>query len=152
MMGGVFALLGALPVGAADEQDKSELSLTAGYDKTATNGFFIRSEDQEFCLNIGACTQPRCDANWRDPQMGRSFYHYGTLAQGGYFFTQKMQVYGQYNLISRAISRVASILLTPLRTASAIFRSPERIAGNPPKSPLVCCWFLIFRQIGGFPG
>jgi hypothetical protein len=86
MMGGVFALLGALPVGAADEQDKSELSLTAGYDKTATNGFFIRSDDQEFRLNIGACTQPRFDANWRDPQMGISFYNYGTLAQGGYFF------------------------------------------------------------------
>ena len=36
----------------------------------------------------------------RDPDAGSSFSNYGLLLQGGYFFTVKAQVYGQYNLIS----------------------------------------------------
>jgi len=31
----------------------SALCLTAGYDKNSTNGFFIRSKDGRFRLNIG---------------------------------------------------------------------------------------------------
>jgi hypothetical protein len=49
-----------------EHSDEGEVALTAGYDKTAMNGFFIRSEDQAFRLNIGAYTQFRYDANWRD--------------------------------------------------------------------------------------
>jgi len=45
-------------------------TVTAGYDKTAMNGFFIRSADQAFRLNIGAYTQVRYDVNWRDAPAG----------------------------------------------------------------------------------
>jgi hypothetical protein len=37
---------------------------------------------------------------WREPQVGDAFYNYGILVQGGYFVAEKLQVYGQYNLIS----------------------------------------------------
>jgi len=44
----------------------SEVPLTAGYEKNAANGFFIRSKDELFRLNVGAYTQARYDINWRD--------------------------------------------------------------------------------------
>jgi hypothetical protein len=47
-----------------------EIQLTAGYEKIPTNGFFIRSKDEEFRLNIGAYTQARFDINWRDAPVG----------------------------------------------------------------------------------
>jgi len=46
------------------------IPLTAGYEKIPTNGFFIRSKDEEFRLNIGAYTQARYDINWRDAPVG----------------------------------------------------------------------------------
>jgi hypothetical protein len=55
---------------ASDKEADDELRLTAGYDKAAMNGFFIRSEDGSFRLNIGAYTQPRYDVNWRDAPAG----------------------------------------------------------------------------------
>jgi hypothetical protein len=55
---------------ASDQQGDDELRLTAGYDKAAMNGFFIRSEDGFFRLNIGAYTQVRYDVNWRDAPAG----------------------------------------------------------------------------------
>lgn len=39
--------------------------IEAGYEKNGWNGFFIRSKDGEFRLNIGAYTQVRYSANWR---------------------------------------------------------------------------------------
>jgi hypothetical protein len=42
------------------------VGVTAGFDKNATNGFYIKSADDEFRLNIGAYTQLRYNANWRD--------------------------------------------------------------------------------------
>jgi hypothetical protein len=54
-----------------EHADEGEIELTAGYDKTAMNGFFIRSEDQSFRLNIGAYTQFRYDVNWRDAPAGQ---------------------------------------------------------------------------------
>jgi hypothetical protein len=54
----------------SDDKDDGELPLTAGYDKTAMNGFFIRSKDESFRLNIGAYTQARYDVNWRDAPAG----------------------------------------------------------------------------------
>jgi len=54
---------------ASDSQDSgknNEVPLTAGYDKTDGNGFFIRSEDSQFRLNIGAYTQARYNINWRE--------------------------------------------------------------------------------------
>jgi hypothetical protein len=35
-----------------------------------------------------------------DPDATSAFSHYGLMLQGGYFFTEVVQVYGQYNLIS----------------------------------------------------
>lgn len=46
------------------------IPLTAGYDKSASNGFFIRSKDGEFQLNIGAMAQARYDVNWRAAPAG----------------------------------------------------------------------------------
>jgi hypothetical protein len=54
----------------SDDKDDGELPLTAGYDKTAMNGFFVRSKDESFRLNIGAYTQARYDVNWRDAPAG----------------------------------------------------------------------------------
>jgi hypothetical protein len=59
----------AADAGADADADK-EGALTAGYDKTAMNGFFIRSEDESFRLNIGAYTQARYDVNWREAPAG----------------------------------------------------------------------------------
>lgn len=55
---------------ASDKETDDEPRLTAGYDKAAMNGFFIRSEDGSFRLNIGAYTQARYDVNWRDAPAG----------------------------------------------------------------------------------
>jgi hypothetical protein len=55
---------------ASDKEADDAERLTAGYDKAAMNGFFIRSEDGSFRLNIGAYTQPRYDVNWRDAPAG----------------------------------------------------------------------------------
>ena len=49
-----------------------EIPLTAGYEKNLTNGFFIRSKDGQFRLNIGAYTQSRYDINWRDAPAGEN--------------------------------------------------------------------------------
>src|SRR5210317_1694194 len=50
----------------AAEDGDGTAAITAGYDKTAMNGFFIQSEDEAFRLNIGAYTQVRYDVNWRE--------------------------------------------------------------------------------------
>lgn len=42
------------------------IGATAGFDKNAVNGFYIKSADDEFRLNIGAYAQLRYNANWRD--------------------------------------------------------------------------------------
>ena len=60
----------AEPLYADTASGSNEQSLTAGYDKNASNGFFIRSEDQDFLLSIGAYTQPRANLNWRDAPAG----------------------------------------------------------------------------------
>lgn len=84
---GICALLGPLHVDAADEKDNSEVPLTAGYDKTAANGFFIRSKDGSFRLNIGAYSQPRFDANWRDAPAGEDDFTSGfSIALTRFFF------------------------------------------------------------------
>lgn len=56
--------------GQATSNHEGETPLTAGYDKGTANGFFIRSKDGEFGLNIGAYTQARYDINWRDAAVG----------------------------------------------------------------------------------
>ena len=53
-----------------DSRQYSEVPLTAGYDKSGGKGFFIRSEDSQFRLNIGAYTQARYDINWREAPVG----------------------------------------------------------------------------------
>ena len=53
-----------------EHADDGEIPLTAGYEKNSTNGFFIRSKDGQFRLNIGAYTQVRYDINWRDAPAG----------------------------------------------------------------------------------
>jgi len=52
------------------DSHNGEIPLIAGYEKNSTNGFFIRSKDQQFRLNIGAYTQARYDINWRDAPAG----------------------------------------------------------------------------------
>jgi Phosphate-selective porin O and P len=44
----------------------SESALTAGFEKTSGNGFFLRTEDDLFELRIGLYTQIRYNANWRN--------------------------------------------------------------------------------------
>ena len=53
-----------------DENEAAETPLTAGYEKNSTNGFFIRSKDGQFRLNIGLYTQARYDVNWREAPPG----------------------------------------------------------------------------------
>ncbi len=47
------------------EEDGDEQGVEAGYEKNGWNGFFIRSRDGQFRLNIGAYTQIRYNMNWR---------------------------------------------------------------------------------------
>ena len=47
------------------EEDPDESGVDAGYEKNGWNGFFIRSKDGQFRLNIGAYTQIRYNMNWR---------------------------------------------------------------------------------------
>jgi hypothetical protein len=79
VVAGLGALLGASPAGAygaepldpsEDSRDPVEVPLSAGYDKSASNGFFIRSQNEDFRLNIGGYAQVRLDANWRDAPAG----------------------------------------------------------------------------------
>ena len=58
------------PAKSSSSKTSSAKALPAGYDKGALNGFFIRTEDDSFRLNIGAYTQPRYDVNWRDAPPG----------------------------------------------------------------------------------
>lgn len=55
-----------------EHADDGKIPLTAGYEKNSTNGFFIRSKDGQFRLNIGAYTQVRYDINWRDAPAGEN--------------------------------------------------------------------------------
>jgi hypothetical protein len=48
------------------DPDVEAVPLTAGYEKSSVSGAFIRSQDGEFELKIGAYTQIRYNANWRD--------------------------------------------------------------------------------------
>jgi hypothetical protein len=50
---------------AGAEKDADETGVEAGYEKNGWNGFFIRSKDGQFRLNIGAYTQIRYNMNWR---------------------------------------------------------------------------------------
>ena len=45
------------------EVDPEEQGVEAGYEKNGWNGFFIRSKDGQFRLNIGAYTQIRYNTN-----------------------------------------------------------------------------------------
>jgi len=65
--------------------------LTAGYDKNGTNGFFIRSEDSQFRLNIGAYTQARYDINWRKAPVGED-----DVTKGFSFNRTRLFFQGQY--------------------------------------------------------
>lgn len=55
--------------GHEGDQD-GEVPLTAGYERVAGNGFFVRSKDDLFRLNIGIYTQARFDVNWLDAPPG----------------------------------------------------------------------------------
>jgi len=55
-----------------ERAEDGEIPLTAGYEKNSTNGFFIRSKDGQFRLNVGAYTQVRYDVNWRDAPAGEN--------------------------------------------------------------------------------
>ena len=50
----------------------AEMPVTAGYDPTKLNGFFVRSPDDAFRLNVGAYTQIRYGMNWRGSEPGRA--------------------------------------------------------------------------------
>lgn len=66
---------------------ESEIPMTAGYEKNATNGFFISSKDGQFRLNIGAYTQARYDINWRDAPAGEDDVEKGfSLSRTRFFF------------------------------------------------------------------
>lgn len=65
----------------------SEIPMTAGYEKNTTNGFFIRSKDEQFRLNIGAYTQARYDINWREAPAGEEDVEKGfSLNRTRFFF------------------------------------------------------------------
>jgi hypothetical protein len=113
-IGALCVLLGALPAGAAetkvdaethdpnaqtqadgqsdgkasDDKSVSELPLTAGYEKNSSNGFFIRSKDGQFRLNIGAFTQVRYDLNWRDAPAGENDVEKGFSINRTRFFLE----------------------------------------------------------------
>jgi hypothetical protein len=60
-----------LPCTVAQEEPRAdEVPLTAGYDKADGGGFFIRSKDEKFRLNMGLYTQARYDVNWREAPAG----------------------------------------------------------------------------------
>ncbi|UCE88396.1 MAG: hypothetical protein JSW10_08550 [Pseudomonadota bacterium] len=65
----------------------SETPITAGYEKNTANGFFIRSKDGKFRLNIGAYTQARYDINWREAPAGEDDVEKGfSLNRTRFFF------------------------------------------------------------------
>jgi len=68
-----------------------EIPMTAGYDKNSADGFFIRSKDEQFRLNIGAYTQARYDINWRDAPAGEDD------VENGYYFNRTILIFnGQF--------------------------------------------------------
>jgi hypothetical protein len=66
----------------------AEIPLTAGYEKNSTNGFFIRSKDGQFRLNIGLYTQARYDVNWRDAPAGEDDVERGFSLNRTRFFLE----------------------------------------------------------------
>jgi hypothetical protein len=79
----------------ADQAEKSEggdsdaeIPVTAGYEKNSTNGFFIRSKDGQFRLNIGLYTQARYDVNWRDAPAGEEDVERGFSLNRTRFFLE----------------------------------------------------------------
>jgi len=74
-----------------DSRQISEVPLTAGYDKSGGGGFFIRSEDSQFRLNIGAYTQARYDINWREAPVGED-----DVTKGFSFNRTKLFFQGEY--------------------------------------------------------
>lgn len=96
----VLCVANSMPCAAQDEKESSESDehdhgsetpLTAGYEKSSSNGFFIRSEDEQFRLNIGLSTQIRYDVSWRDASAGNEDVEKG-------FSVNQTRVYleGQY--------------------------------------------------------
>lgn len=72
-----------------DEHDHgAEVPPTAGYEKSSTNGFFIRSKDEKFRLNIGLYTQARYDVNWRDAPEGEQDVEQGFSVNRTRFFLE----------------------------------------------------------------
>ena len=71
-----------------ESDDDGQNALTAGYEKNSTNGFFIRSKDGQFRLNIGAYTQVRYDVNWRDAPAGENDVEKGFSINRTRFFLE----------------------------------------------------------------
>jgi hypothetical protein len=71
-----------------EHADDGEIPLTAGYEKNSTNGFFIRSKDGQFRLNIGLYTQVRYDVNWRDAPAGENDVEKGFSINRTRFFLE----------------------------------------------------------------
>ena len=71
-----------------DEKEASETALTAGYEKSSTNGVFVRSKDERFRLNIGLYTQARYDVNWREAPPGEDDVELGFSLNRTRFFLE----------------------------------------------------------------
>lgn len=77
---------------AGDTLVEDEVPVTAGYDKNAVNGFFIRDESGQFQLNIGAYTQARYSMNKRDGEPA----HHDSLTRGGAMNRTRIFFEGKY--------------------------------------------------------